>query len=236
MSGTDKAAFVGRFRLILSHWPSADRLAKSAGVSPSAFRKWLKGDAEPSRERLVALARVTGVGVAWLAEGAGPQPSFDPFPGTRRRTSGEDPAPAEIDWSQFVVLPRRRPAVAAGAQAPSSPVEQGFVALGRDWIRKVCGMDPDNLAVEIAIGDSMTPTIRNGNTLLIDASEQEVTEFGIYVISVNGQRLVKRVQRRHDGSLVLISDNPAYLPDVVERQTAATVEVFGRVIWTGGLI
>ena len=74
-TGADKSAFVDRLRTILAHWPSADRLARAMGVSPSAFRKWLKGEAEPSRERLVALARAAGVGVAWLAEGEGPERS-----------------------------------------------------------------------------------------------------------------------------------------------------------------
>src|ERR1700761_7774800 len=76
VSGADKSAFVERLKTILQHWPSADRLSREMGVSPSAFRKWLKGEAEPSRERLVALARATRVGVAWLAEGEGPAPAF----------------------------------------------------------------------------------------------------------------------------------------------------------------
>jgi hypothetical protein len=63
-AGAEKSAFVGRLQTILTQWPSADRLARTMGVSPSAFRKWLKGEAEPSRERLIALARATGVGVA----------------------------------------------------------------------------------------------------------------------------------------------------------------------------
>jgi transcriptional regulator with XRE-family HTH domain len=87
-SGADKPAFVERLKTILAHWPSADRLARAMGVSPSAFRKWLKGEAEPSRERLVALARAAGVGVAWLAEGEGPPPSFDSQEGGRRRSGG----------------------------------------------------------------------------------------------------------------------------------------------------
>src|SRR5882757_9185275 len=80
-AGAEKSAFVERLQTILSHWASADRLARTMGVSPSAFRKWLKGEAEPSRERLVALAHAAGVGVAWLAEGQGPAPTFEPLPG-----------------------------------------------------------------------------------------------------------------------------------------------------------
>src|ERR1700742_5269400 len=95
--GAEKAAFVERLKTILAHWPSADGLARSMGVSPSAFRKWLKGEAEPSRERLVALARAAGVGVAWLAEGEGPTPAFEPASGNRRRFGGRD-ATAELDW------------------------------------------------------------------------------------------------------------------------------------------
>src|ERR1700751_1838292 len=89
-TGADKLAFVHRLQPILAHWPSADRLARSMGVSPSAFRKWLKGEAEPSRERLVALARASGVGVAWLAEGEGPEPVFETMAGNRRRLGGRD--------------------------------------------------------------------------------------------------------------------------------------------------
>src|SRR3954467_9463420 len=72
----DRAAFVARLHTILRYWPSADRLARAMGVSPSAFRKWLKGEAEPSRERLVALAEATSVSIGWLAKGEGPEPQF----------------------------------------------------------------------------------------------------------------------------------------------------------------
>src|ERR1700753_2110267 len=89
-NGADKSAFVDRLKMILAHWPSADRLARAMGVSPSAFRKWLKGEAAPSRERLVALARAAGVGVAWLAEGEGPEPVFEAVNNGRRRSGGQD--------------------------------------------------------------------------------------------------------------------------------------------------
>ena len=80
----------------------------------------------------------------------------------------------------------------------------------------------------------MTPTIRDGNTLLIDTTDRTFRNFGIYVLEINGQRLVKRVQRKHDGSLVLISDNTAYQPDTVDKAAADDVTVIGRVVWSGG--
>ena len=215
------------------HWPSADRLARAIGVSPSAFRKWLKGEAEPSRERLVALAHAAGVGVAWLAEGEGPPPVFESVQNHRRRFGSRD-ASIAIDWDQFVLLPTRAEAAAAGAATPQPPPGVEFIALRHDWIRMVCGVEPSQLLMETATGESMTPTIRDGNTLLIDTSDRTFRNFGIYVLEINGQRLVKRVQRKHDGSLVLISDNTAYQPDTVDRAAANEVTVVGRVVWTGG--
>jgi phage repressor protein C with HTH and peptisase S24 domain len=234
-NGAEKLAFVERLQTILTHWPSADRLARSMGVSPSAFRKWLKGEAEPSRERLVALARTAGVGVAWLAEGEGPEPVFERAADGRRRQDLRD-ASDETDWSDFVLLPRRPEAAAAGSQTPAAPSGSEFIALRHDWVRSVCGVDPSKLVLETAVGESMTPTIRDGNTLLIDSADQTFRNFGIYVLEINGQRLVKRVQRKHDGSLVLISDNSAYLPDTVDCEEASGVTVVGRVVWAGGTV
>jgi phage repressor protein C with HTH and peptisase S24 domain len=234
-NGAEKAAFVERLQTILSHWPSADRLARTMGVSPSAFRKWLKGEAEPSRERLVALARATGVGVAWLADGEGPEPVFEPASAARRRSGGRDTAD-EIDRSQFVLLPGHPDATATGSSTSSASPSGPFLALRQDWVRSILGVEPGRLMLESAIGESMAPTIRDGNMLLIDTTDQTFRNFGIYVLEINGSRLVKRVQRKHDGSLVLISDNTAYQPDPVDKAAADQITVVGRVVWTGGAV
>jgi phage repressor protein C with HTH and peptisase S24 domain len=234
-SGADKSAFVERLRTILQHWQSADRLARAMGVSPSAFRKWLKGEAEPSRERLVALAHAASVGVAWLAEGEGPTPSFEPLGDNRRRFTGRETL-TETDWRQFVLLPHRPEAAAAGSVTPPNPSGSEWMALRHDWVRATCGIEPSDVLLEMATGDSMTPTIRDGNLLLVDTTERTFRNFGIYVLEINGQRLVKRVQRKHDGSLVLISDNTAYQLDSVDKTAADNVVVVGRVVWSGGTI
>jgi phage repressor protein C with HTH and peptisase S24 domain len=221
-AGAEKAAFVGRLQTILAHWPSADRLARAMGVSPSAFRKWLKGEAEPSRERLVALARATGVGVAWLADGDGPAPRFESVGGGRRRPGSREASTGD-GWDRFVLPPN-------GPDAP------GPLALRQDWIRASLGVEPEHLILEIASGEAMAPTIRDGGTLLVDTADRVVRSSGIYVLEIDGHRLVKRVQRKHDGGLVLISDHPAYHPDVVEKSAVETLVVVGRVVWSGGAV
>jgi phage repressor protein C with HTH and peptisase S24 domain len=45
---------------------------------------------------------------------------------------------------------------------------------------------------------------------------------------------VKRVQRKFDGSLILISDNNIYQPESIPADLAKEVQIIGRVIWRGG--
>ena len=108
----ERGAFISRLQVVLRHWPSADRLARATGVSPSAFRKWLRGEAEPSRERLVALAQAANVSVGWLAGGEGPEPRLQGF--------AEAPAAfsmaGEVDRGDYVLLPKRPEAAAAGSE------------------------------------------------------------------------------------------------------------------------
>lgn len=58
-------------------------------------------------------------------------------------------------------------------------------------------------------GDSMEPTLRDGDYVLID----ENTTFGIngiYAIQLGGQILIKRLQFKMDGTVLIISDNNKY--------------------------
>jgi phage repressor protein C with HTH and peptisase S24 domain len=205
-------------------------------VSPSAFRKWLRGEAEPSRERLVALADAAKVSIAWLAKGEGTMPSFakSALGGGRAR-----PAEAErsIDPGHFIVLPKHAEGAAAGPPDPAVPRPAAeFIAFRHDWVRAVLGIQPEDLIMETAVGESMRPTIRNGDLLLVDTTDRTVSSFGVYVLEIGGERLVKRVQRKLDGSLVLISDNDTYQPDQVTGAMLEDVTVIGRVVWGGGAI
>lgn len=233
-TGADRVAFIGRLQAILKRWPSADRLARATGVSPSAFRKWLRGEAEPSRERLVALANASGVPVGWLANGDGPEPPFQGGATTARVRGMAVPLDAGLDRQDYVVLPKRPEAAAAGAESPPAPEATEFIAFRRDWVRGHLGIEPNQLLVETAVGELMEPSIQNGDLLLVDTTDTRYHSFGVYVIEIAGERLVKRMQPRLDGSLTLISDNPAYEAEHVPRDQADTVRIVGRVLWTCG--
>jgi len=226
--GAERQAFVARLQFVLDHWPSADKLAKAAGVSPSALRKWLRGEAEPSRERLITFADAAGVEIAWLVRGEGGQPTLRDISNSRH----EDRERPSTD--EFLLLPHKPKAAAAGSGRPAPEYPAEFIAFRHDWIRTAFDLDPEQVMLISAVGDSMEPGIRDGDLLLVDTRQQAFTEFGIYVFEARGERLVKRVQRKFDGTLYVISDNTVYQPEVISSELASEIKVVGKVIWRGG--
>ncbi len=82
----------------------------------------------------------------------------------------------------------------------------------------------------------MEDTISDGDLLLVNTQEPRIKDNAIYAISVNGDLIVKRVQRRLDGTIMVMSDNPRYRPEEVPPHTADQLRVIGQVVWHGGLV
>ena len=100
-------------------------------------------------------------------------------------------------------------------------------------MRNVLGVTQRDLALIEVHGDSMEPTLSNGDLILLDTRHGKVMDNAVYALQHNGTLLVKRIQRRLDGSLVVKSDNPRYEPESLTRDAAESLGVVGRVVWSG---
>ncbi len=79
------------------------------------------------------------------------------------------------------------------------------------------------------MGDSMEPTLEDGNIIFIDKSQININKGGIYVVSTPAGLFTKRLQLKADNTIDLISDNKSY---GVENVRSDDVRVLGRVVWT----
>lgn len=107
------------------------------------------------------------------------------------------------------------------------------LAFRAEWVRSALGASPEHLVLISAIGDSMEPTLRAGDLLLIDRSVTGVKHDSIYAFAVGDELRVKRVQRLYDGTLIVKSDNPGYASETLTPEQADKVSIVGRVVWTG---
>ena len=83
-------------------------------------------------------------------------------------------------------------------------------------------------------GDSMEPTLRDGEVILIDRQRNHMKNDGMYVFRIDNDLIVKRVERRIDGSVLIKSDNPLYDTFTLHPGEQESVDVIGRVVWHGG--
>jgi len=78
----------------------------------------------------------------------------------------------------------------------------------------------DIVAVEI-VGESMEPTLRQGDYILITpAKEERQTEDGIYAIRVEGMIKVKLLQFKLDGTIKIISYNKEFDTELYDPKTS----------------
>lgn len=144
------------------------------------------------------------------------------------------PEPAELPSAGLVPVPRLDVGAAAGAGAVGgSERRQGHIAFDATWLRRVARGAPDQLSIIRVAGDSMAPTLNDGDDILVDrADAAERLRDGIYVLRVDEALAVKRLAPSPDRRAVSVrSDNPAYpaWPDCALDE----IEIVGRVVWTG---
>ncbi|GGC21773.1 hypothetical protein GCM10011371_06750 [Novosphingobium marinum] len=146
-------------------------------------------------------------------------------------------APQEISDSTAPARQREWadvPRLAVDASAGPGALAAGGEALGAirfstRWLREH-GLDPGMLSAIAVAGDSMEPTLRDGDEILVDRSPRPLRD-GIHVVRVDDTLLVKRVEVGRPGRVALLSDNQAYRRIELDP---GEFEVIGRVVWKGG--
>lgn len=125
------------------------------------------------------------------------------------------------------------PSMGYGGERPDHDAVIDTMRLSVPWVRlnlpAVSGLH--NLALLVAYGDSMEGTFNDGDLLLVDSGVREVSIDAVFVLSLEGNLYVKRLQRRPDGSVSMISDNKLYDTIVIADGERQRFEVLGRVVW-----
>ncbi|MBB3947256.1 phage repressor protein C with HTH and peptisase S24 domain [Rhizobium skierniewicense] len=227
-------------RLNLAIGENVHAFARKANLSDSTLRQYLKGSM-PGLDKLIAISEASGVTLDWLAADRGPMRlspeshvadiAVHHADGTTtlyEMKNGEAGKKAEL-----TLVPRFDiSASAGGGQIAYQEQAVELIAFQSAWLRSI-GVSPDFARIITARGDSMEPTIRDGDQILIDTSVEEVRDNGIYCVVYGNMLLVKRVHPRMNGSLQLISDNDVYPPEEVSAGDVASLSIAGRVRWFG---
>ena len=220
-----------RFAAALSNWMREHHLsqreaAERLSVSQAQVSSWVNADKTPSPTSAARVLPVIG----------GKPADVEPLP---------DNAPDAAAIADRVVLIPRESVGAAGRVVPYGDDEHESDPYPADELRRLLGFDPRVLITAVVVGDSIKNIVGPG-TRVMYAPTQEMSDHGLYILDLDGARLVKLVQRFGGGVLALIPANDRYetetftpcrdadTPNTYRSETTgetATLCVVGKVVW-----
>ena len=191
-------------------------LSRLIGKNPAYIQQFIKRGTprKLDEEDRRTIARYLGVSEALLGGPAGAR--------------GDDSAEGMI----------KVPRLDVGASAGHGAINDGEVAVSHiafdpKWLRQLCKGGTNNLSFIRVQGDSMSPTLADGDDILVDGADgADRLRDGLYVLRRDDTLMVKRLAINPFAARATItSDNPAY-PEWKDIDLS-TLAIIGRVVWAG---
>jgi hypothetical protein len=149
------------------------------------------------------------------------------FFGVDETVLGGQPAPGRDPLRRVAWLDVAASAGPGGEAIDEAP--QGWFAFEPRYLRRLSA-SPDALNFVRVQGDSMEPTLKAGDDILVDSSDAaDRLRDGIYVLRIDDALNVKRLAVAPGGRLSIISDNDRY--PAMERKRGDRIYIVGRVVW-----
>jgi phage repressor protein C with HTH and peptisase S24 domain len=216
-------------------WSQADLGAK-VGVSQAAISE-IERDVPKSSGLVIPIAKAFKVDVNYLTDGKeniSKQVADNSDIVIIGGKSGEVADPKE-----YVMIPRYdvRGSCGEGIDVNEVTIVDGM-PMPVAWLRAQNLPEAHLLAVIEASGDSMQPTIEDGQTLIVNTVDIEPKSTKIYLICIDGKLFIKRLIYTPDG-WIMRSDNPnkSNYPDfMIEEAKFSSIDIQGRVVWKSGMI
>lgn len=207
------------------HHGNVRAAARACGVKYGPFYSWYKGLKMPRANSLgntIETLRAAGKLPSWSID-------LDEVQEPEMTLAERDGCPTN-ELLDFDLIPRMMAVAGCGESYETIAGESGnLYAFRKDFLRRQ-GLSPKDVYVMYVSGDSMKPTIEDGDMILIHKTENVPQEGYIYALTLGDTLMVKRLQKIPDG-WILKSDNPMYSPLTVQGQELDKLVIHGRVRW-----
>lgn len=200
---------------ILKDYSSARKMAEALNTSPTTLNEYLKGRIPPS-DFVVRICEQLNISFEWILTGKG------------GKQVGND-----NDDTSFIYVPLLLDVKASAGNGYIVDMEHASrtISFRRDWISRH-NISANNLSAIHVSGDSMYPTLINGDILLVDSSQTQPLADRIFVVSTEDGVIVKRSGGLNGSKLLLISDNPTINDREIDLNRES-ISIIGRVVWYG---
>ena len=187
---------------------SQTELAERMGVNKNTISQYKTGSRTPPMDTLEELVAALGVSL----------PEF---------FACKDDSTPDI---AFVEKVKARPRAGSGGLETDSD-HSGYYSFHSAFLVRKKG-DAKTMKIFEVAGDSMSPTLDDGDLIMVNTNERDVQTGRIYLLRIGEDLMVKRLETRPGGVMLIRSDNPDYDDIPVNLHEVTDVEVFGRMVWS----
>lgn len=146
---------------------------------------------------------------------------------------------SDYKTQEVVQIPRMdiEGSLGGGIYLPEHEIVVNQVTMLRRWlVENLTFTSLNNLKLITGRGDSMSKTIVDGDPIVVDTGVNEIKLDAVYALARGDELFIKRIQRKLDGSFLVISDNrEAYEPYPMTKRELGKIRVCGRalMVWNG---
>ena len=184
----------------IDRFGSKSAVAREAGVQQPNITNWTKGIKSPSLKEIAKVLDILDVEIL---------------------------LPEELP--NYATIPKYAARAGAGSSLVTEAEVEGYYAFRRQFLLRM-GIAEKNAALFDVIGDSMSPMLQSGDTILVDQGRRDPQDGQIFLVGLGDELLVKRLHRNARG-WSLISVNPTFPPVDLEESDLDNFRVYGRVMW-----
>lgn len=198
-------------------------MARYVGVSPQAVQKWVAGESEPRGKNLELAAQFLGMSPASLKFG---ETVAQALPKNYKDVVAFDP-----ENQDHVEIRKVKLKLSAGITGFTAELAEDFgrpISFRREWLIKK-GYSPDKLIAIDIKGDSMEPTMSDGDTVVINTADITPKNGETFAVNYEGEGVIKRMARDF-GRWFLSSDNPDQRRYSRQECSAGTCIILGKVV------
>lgn len=190
------------------HGLSQADLIRGTGAGRATVSGWVNGTNKPSAKHLDALARTLKTTTSWILTGiSSDEKNFQLV------ESWDSSTPLEDDEVEIPFFKDFSFACGSGAIGEALANEKRKLRISKATLRNKA-IDKKNAVATSASGDSMSPTIKDGDTIHIDLGRKIIKDGKIFAICHGGLFMAKRLYNLPMGGIRIVSDNAAEYPEI----------------------
>ncbi len=188
------------------------QLADIFGVKQGAVSKIENGTQKLDAYMLSLLMEKYDIRIKWLLSG-----------------TGTDAPPTDKQDCDFSSIPLVNVQLSAGdGSFVTSEEVKEYCKFRKDWLSNTVTSTKNTILVGVT-GNSMEPTIYNGDVVMIDTGRTHIYEGEMYALRMDNTVMIKRLSHRPGDKIMIMSDNKEEYPPYEAKRKE--IHVLAQVVW-----